>query len=1457
MRRKLGLHAPKVAGGFTALAMLAAMAMAVGNTSARWAEDTLLDLPVVGVAFGPDDQVTINYEYLTMMWDQSPDYENLYGGGSLDRTSETFKFSDGPEGSWAMPEDDYTFWGWYCTDAFQDYWGENGDPDYMWSGGGEWVDEPYENEGEDHKVIPESDDGVFTCDLGDGHPITYVAVFQIERTDTITYDAVWLDVVGVAEETEFVASEWVTPDEEFVQFTPVKGSEANVADDEYFFVGWYHNSDLIVVDDELLLDPLAERLDDCVSALPCLFQPEHQAGHYIAVFQKSKLVTLEFSARDTDGTELADSPGCTWLDSVSERLAPDASEAVGSWATPCAGYEFAGWYHIEQFDGSGQLKAGELSIADTEGTEGNVTCDDESGLECTSWHLDPVRDSEGLYENDHDIALFRMLAEPDTFEVTYSSLSITATSTIPACEERMPDIGGSVSPSGLQNEQTGSVAGSTAWVKGANTFLGWYLDNDADGVCLGGGEDDEPSPISTNIHFTPSVEGHYVAVFRQELAGITVSKTAWLDWGLPTAKPLGTLSGVDVGDNVTFVFTVTNSGTLPVTNVSVSDSLVDAKGNAIGSVAVVNCAQSSLDAGASTTCTTSPWTPTLNDEGAWHRNQGSASASLSDGSLHATSNTVSLQVNALNRNVSIVKTAVSVQTGDEQPRDIPESGSVSVNVGDVVKFEYLIKNTGAGPLTNVEITDQVNNPVPGGQPTLLKNFGPDASIDCPSFDGTLAVGATVICNATWPITNDEAHSGWHSNAAMVTADGAQAESAMSLGVTLKVNPPEIAFAKAAVPTLGGAITTGTEVDFHYLVTNLGASPLSWESLTDDQHLDLNGLPVQIDTCERWQGDIKDGESDGEFNTLNDKLDTNQSVRCTKTLVITEDQVTNLSVVTEGNTTTIVGIYVNTATIVMTDDYDQTVRMTSSDFWMNTKVEYAPQPPPPPLCMGHLTPAWVVTIPKNGIGCANPADAVDPTTGLCENSNPKTPIVFNSTDYQASYSTSWPQNPWIFVGDGPWVARVVANAPGAVYTDYECEGAIDLPENLGVTPTCGDFLETNKNTIPAGNSGNYTATLAGNGGSAVWTLTWTINISSSWKLGDQSAVLQITLPSGWIGIGTNTSQGYYALNITLDGKAMTRTGNDFTAEIGQSGIDPGETFTLSAVLTIEAHGNGVAVLGTSFMLAKLWVQNEDPNQSWEAAGATTTPLIKGSSGSGCAVDVPQLFNASQTGFGCSSSAGCPSATNPLEWNPAPPCWWEGGICLAMAPLSAPLAAMDCPLAVDTLEFDRLAVPFGFKTPNELELIGDWQPLEGGANAAAFTFGQYGTWSGFGSVDGGEWIGLEPVVSTSAAPSSIGGTTTGSGSTTGSVVSTGSTTGVEWLGSWTLDEEGNFRAYSDTPLPAEPELDESPWCPVEEPLTGSWLLDARYLGIGECTRSERRRIGASTDDECETLAFFGTG
>ncbi|MCL1801884.1 MAG: hypothetical protein FWG25_11085 [Promicromonosporaceae bacterium] len=170
-----------------------------------------------------------------------------------------------------------------------------------------------------------------------------------------------------------------------------------------------------------------------------------------------------------------------------------------------------------------------------------------------------------------------------------------------------------------------------------------------------------------------------------------------------------------------------------------------------------------------------------------------------------------------------------------------------------------------------------------------------------------------------------------------------------------------------------------------------------------------------------------------------------------------------------------------------------------------------------------------------------------------------------------------------------------------------------------------------------------------------------------------------------------------------------------------------------------------------------------------------------------------------------------------------------------------------MAVDTLELDRLAIPSGLSTPYELELIGDWQPLASGATAAAFTFGQYGTWSGFGSGDEGEWLGVEPVVSTSS--------TTGVRSTTEPVVSTGSTTGYEWTGTWELDYEGNFRAYSNTPLLVEPVLDESPWCPIEEPLTGSWLLDARYLGIGECTRSERRLIGAMPDDECETLVFFG--
>ncbi|WP_195911176.1 choice-of-anchor P family protein [Streptomyces kaniharaensis] len=179
------------------------------------------------------------------------------------------------------------------------------------------------------------------------------------------------------------------------------------------------------------------------------------------------------------------------------------------------------------------------------------------------------------------------------------------------------------------------------------------------------------------------------------------------------------------GATVHYVYTVTNTGRAPLTNVTVTD--------ATPGVNIPGCGTNQLAPAESTTCAAT-YTTTAADVAAKSvTDQGSASGTDSSGQpVTATSNRVTTTLAAL------------AATKHANP-------SVFTGAGETITYTVTVTNTGAQPLTNIHVTD--NGP---GVPTVT----------CPT--GELAPGASVDCTATYTTTAADVAAGRVTDTATAT-----------------------------------------------------------------------------------------------------------------------------------------------------------------------------------------------------------------------------------------------------------------------------------------------------------------------------------------------------------------------------------------------------------------------------------------------------------------------------------------------------------------------------------------------------------------------------------------------------------------------------------------------------------------------------------------------------------------
>lgn len=246
-----------------------------------------------------------------------------------------------------------------------------------------------------------------------------------------------------------------------------------------------------------------------------------------------------------------------------------------------------------------------------------------------------------------------------------------------------------------------------------------------------------------------------------------------------------------VGATVNWTYVVTNTGSRPLTSISVTDDQGE----------VVTCPGTTLDAGFSFTCTASGTVVP-----GQYANIGTVTATQQDSSI-ATDSDPSHYFGELAPSVAIEKRTNGFDA------DTPPGPSVPA--GSPVNWTYEISNIGSEDLIDIVVTDDQG-----------------VTVTCPGT--TLTPGASMICTGS-----GIAQVGQYSNLGSVTAtlftsgfDVAASDASHYYGQVLSLVKRTNGVDSAAPP--GPTVLPGSTVNWTYEVTNPGPATVTGLTVTDDQ-----------------------------------------------------------------------------------------------------------------------------------------------------------------------------------------------------------------------------------------------------------------------------------------------------------------------------------------------------------------------------------------------------------------------------------------------------------------------------------------------------------------------------------------------------------------------------------------------------------------------------------------------
>ena len=299
-----------------------------------------------------------------------------------------------------------------------------------------------------------------------------------------------------------------------------------------------------------------------------------------------------------------------------------------------------------------------------------------------------------------------------------------------------------------------------------------------------------------------------------DFVNCTITNTA-LPVSLALLKQAGTPNDVnrdgitDAGDTIAYTFIVTNTGALPMNNVTVTDTKVGA----------VTCPRPTLAPGDSETCTAvNLYTVTAADVTAGAvTNTATASGvpPAATSPINSAPSSTSTPTQAPKPAVSVDKSA-NASGGDTSP----------LTAGETITYSYLVTNTGNDNLTSVAVSDPTigsvtcpSLPAPGLAPGDSETCTADAAHVVTQTD---VDNGTVVDTATATGTDPSGNVSPPSDPSTATVGNVAAAPAVAIDKNAQVTPPADQ----------GSAQVGDTIAYSYEVTNTGNVTLASVAVSD-------------------------------------------------------------------------------------------------------------------------------------------------------------------------------------------------------------------------------------------------------------------------------------------------------------------------------------------------------------------------------------------------------------------------------------------------------------------------------------------------------------------------------------------------------------------------------------------------------------------------------------------------
>ncbi|MEN9909960.1 MAG: hypothetical protein RLZZ540_3119, partial [Bacteroidota bacterium] len=349
------------------------------------------------------------------------------------------------------------------------------------------------------------------------------------------------------------------------------------------------------------------------------------------------------------------------------------------------------------------------------------------------------------------------------------------------------------------------------------------------------------------ITYYAAAKNNTTLCFSTSRTAVTLTINSCLVSLVKQSELINTGNCTSVGDKIKYTFTLTNLGTTPITNITITDPLFSAPNPIVPIVFVSGDTNSNLSLDTNET-----WVYNANyavtqkdiDTGSV-TNQATVnglvlgSDAISDLSgTNSTNNNPTITPLCQNPKIAIVKT---------NNITIGENGCAALKVGDIVTYTFTVTNPGNVSLHNVSVSDPH-----AGLSAIALQSGGDANTN-----NILEVNETWMYKATYTVTQTDIDAGKITNQASVSGlapDNSQVNDLSGNGPTTNeanVIPicatPKIAIVKTNNITIGengcAALKVGDVVTYTFTVTNPGNVSLHNVNASDP-HTGLSAIALQ-------------------------------------------------------------------------------------------------------------------------------------------------------------------------------------------------------------------------------------------------------------------------------------------------------------------------------------------------------------------------------------------------------------------------------------------------------------------------------------------------------------------------------------------------------------------------------------------------------------------------------------